>query len=97
MVAPAPGTLSGARRPPSRRHVEEDATHSGLIPPASSEPTRLARGESVFVDLFFTSSFPLVYFSEMVFGGCTTLSYKDTMGMATALEIETETRAVDER
>jgi hypothetical protein len=49
------------------------------------------------VDIFFTSSFPLVYFSEIVFGGCPALSYKDTMGMATALEIETETRAVDER
>jgi hypothetical protein len=49
------------------------------------------------VDAFFTLSFPLLHFSEMVFGGCTALSYKDTMGMATALEIETETRAVDER
>ena len=50
-----------------------------------------------FVDIFFTSSFPVVHFFEMVFGGCSTLSYKDTMGMATALEIETETRAGDER
>jgi hypothetical protein len=49
------------------------------------------------VAAFFTSSFPLVHFFEMVFGGCSPLSYKDTMGMATALGIETEIRAVDER
>jgi hypothetical protein len=77
--------------------VEEDATHPGLIPPASSEHRLASPGRVGLCAVFFTSSFPLVHFFEMVFGGCSPLSYKDTMGMATALEIEIEIRAVDER
>jgi hypothetical protein len=81
----------------ARRHGEEDASHPGLIPSASSQPTRLARASRFFVDVFFTPFFPLVYSTDIVFGGWTALRYKDTMRIATALEIGTQTRAVDER
>jgi hypothetical protein len=49
--------------------------------------------DNFFSPRFFHSLTSLTWF----FGGCAALRYKDTMEMAAALEIGTQTRAVDER